>query len=274
MTIKFDEKVDDKTNLAISLNNLAHMAQLPIGELGAAESNLRRSIEICREIKDDFRESRAHQELGLLLTCMANFVESGKELEIAMKEFIALEKQYFVVAQDWQGKNWGIRSIRSLLMSKAEDAINYAKKARERAGVMKMERDISRAEYLLGASYLLKGDFVEAEKHLTEALTRDRKINLVELEPDILLEFAKLWFQQDQKPEALKHAEEALQIADRCGYRLKQADIHNFLAEFYLDAGEVDKAREHAEKARERAECGYKPAMEKAENLLKSIELK
>ncbi|MCK4736757.1 MAG: hypothetical protein KAT65_30155, partial [Methanophagales archaeon] len=65
---------------------------------------------------------------------------------------------------------------------------------------------------------------------------------------------------------------EALQIADRCEYRLKQADIHNFLAEFYLNGGELDKAGEHSEIAKGRAECGYKPALEKAEKLLNEIE--
>jgi len=36
----------------------------------------------------------------------------------------------------------------------------------------------------------------------------------------------------------------------------------------------LEKAKDHAAKAKERAECGYKPALEKAENLLKRIELK
>ncbi len=137
---------------------------------------------------------------------------------------------------------------------------------------LKNPGDIIRAEYLLGTAYLMKRNLVEAEKHLTEALSRDRKINLVELEPDILLEFTKLRFKQNHKEEALKFVEEALQIADRCEYRLKQADIHNFLAEFYLDAGDFERARTHGEIAKERAECGYKPALEKAEKMLNDIE--
>jgi len=94
----------------------------------------------------------------------------------------------------------------------------------------------------------------------------------VELEPDILLEFAKLRFKENHKKEALKFAAEALQIVDRCEYRLKQADIHNFLAEFYLAAGDLEKAKKHGEIAKERAECGYKPALEKAEKMLDEIE--
>jgi hypothetical protein len=77
--------------------------------------------------------------------------------------------------------------------------------------------------------------------------------------------------------EALFLAREALAIADRCGYRLVQADCHNFLARFALEAGNPDEAREHAETARERAWCDgpghrYEVAFQEAERLLGEIE--
>ncbi len=72
------------------------------------------------------------------------------------------------------------------------------------------------------------------------------------------------------------HAEEALAIADRCEYRLKQAEIHNFLARLALDAGEREAAREQAEIAKERAWCDgppycYKPALDEAEGMLREL---
>nr|QNO51124.1 hypothetical protein OLNPMGDC_00015 [Methanosarcinales archaeon ANME-1 ERB6] len=265
MDIEVSKKQDDKTNLAIGLGNLAD-GQMKIGELNAAEANLRRRIEICREIKDEFNESIGHQELGRLHTYFGEFEEAEKELSKALTLFTKSN------AAQSQGIGFAYRSLRSFIMSNAEDTLKYAEESRELADVEKVERDIIRAEWLLGAAYILKGNLVEAEKHLTEALTRDRKINLVELEPDILLEFAKLMFKRNHKEEALKFADEALQIADRCEYRLKQADIHNFLAEFYMGAGDLEKVREHGEIAKERAECGYKPALEKAKKILNEIE--
>jgi tetratricopeptide (TPR) repeat protein len=272
MSIELAEEINDKKNLALDLGNIAYMAQIQIGELDAAESNLTRSIEICCEIKDGHYEAVHRQELGKLLSYRGNFEESKQELESARGLFITREKINFEIAKDWQGITYASHSIRSILMLNAEGAINSAKKSRELANVRHHEVHIIRAEYLLGAAYLMKGLITEAEKHLTDALTRDRKINLVEFEPNILLDFAKLRFQQDREKEALKFAEEALQIAYRCEYRLKQADIHNFLAEFYLDCRNLEKAKEHGEIARERAECGYKPALEKAEKLLNEIE--
>jgi tetratricopeptide (TPR) repeat protein len=250
--------------IAIGLLNIAD-DQIRIGELDAAESNLKRSLDICREITDEHDEAIGHQELGVLYTYLGKFKESEKELGKASESFIKLGQAQSL------GVVYIYHAIRSFLRSNAEDAFVFAKMSRELADFYMYERDIISAEYLLGAAHLMKGNFVEAEKHLTKALTCDRKINLVAFEPDILLEFAKLRFKQNHKEEALKFAEEALQIADRCEYRLKQADIHNFLAEFYLAAGDLEKAKEHGEIAKERAECGYKPALEKAEKLLDDI---
>ena len=266
MDIEICKKLDNKMNLAISLANLAYMAQIPIGELDAAESNLRRSIKICREINNYITEVVDHQELGLLHIYLGEFEEAEKELSKSTKYWKEINNKQGICV------NEAYHTLHSLLMSNAEEALKYADEARELADVEHYERDIIQAEYLLGAAQLMKGNFIEAEKHLTEALARDRKINMVELEPDILLEFAKLRFRQNHKEEALKFADEALQIADRCEYRLKQADIHNFLAEFYLAAGDLKPAKKHGKIAKERAECGYKPALKKTEKLLNDIE--
>lgn len=264
MQIAIREKQGDKKNVAIGLENLANN-QMRIGELDAAKFNYRRSIEICCEIKDEFAEASGLHQISRLLAYRGEFKKSEQKSSVAMN---LLDES----ATQQRGTIYAYRSISFLLMSNADKALEYAIKARELADVGKLERDIIQAEWLLGAAHLMKGNVVEAEKHLTEALTRDRKINLVEMEPGILLEFAKLRFKQNHKEEALKFTDEALQIADRCEYRLKQADIHNFLAEFYMDAGDLEKAREHGEIAKERAECGYNVALEKAEKILNEIE--
>ncbi|MGA9349764.1 MAG: hypothetical protein WBW48_13300 [Anaerolineae bacterium] len=151
----------------------------------------------------------------------------------------------------------------------------------------RFERNVVQAEWLLGAAHRALGHLPEAETHLTETLTRCRRINLVELEPDILLEMARLRWAQAQgseitsdesarlQEEALGLAREALEIADRCEYRLKQADIHNFLTQVALEKGDRKEARKHAEIAKERAWCDgpphcYKPALEQAERILES----
>ncbi len=273
---KLREKINNNMDLAIGIANLAYMAQVPIGELEPAELNLRKSIELCEEIGDEYfilNEGLAHNELGLLLSYRGKFNESMDELSIAMKEFVSVETINIEKSKYWQGIGWAYQSILFSIID-INKSFDFAIKSRGLADVMSFERDIIRAEWLLGSVYSMKGNLPEAEKHLNDALIRDRKINMVDLESNILLELAKLKFTQNQKLESLKFAEESLLIADRCEYRLKQADIHNFLSEFYLDAGNLPKAREHGEIAKERAGCGYVPALEKAEKLLKAIDSK
>jgi len=255
------ERLGDKLGIAIGLGNLALMAQIPLGELKAAERTLQRSIDVWREMRDGLQEATVHQELGRLLAYEGKFEESNKELAEA------LELSIIRASVQSQGATLSYRALLLLLMSEPEKAFKAAQSARELADVEHYRRDIIWAEWLLGAAYLAIGDLRNAEEHLNEALVRDRKINLVELEPDILLELAKLRFKQGHKEEALKLANEALGIADRSEYRLKQADIHNFLTEFYLNAKDFVKAKEHVEVAKERAKCGYVPAMKKAEEL-------
>ncbi|KAF5433685.1 Tetratricopeptide (TPR) repeat [Candidatus Methanophagaceae archaeon] len=255
----------NKKWLAISLSNLA-MNQIRIGELDAAEDNYRQKIKICHEIREESREARGQRSLGLIHSYQGNFDESEKELKRALELFKNLKE-----VERSKGIVYLYCAFRSLLMPNIDGGLKFAKMARKQAEVDYSEREIIRAEYFLGAAYLMKGNLVKTEEHLTEALKRDRKIDLVEFEPDILLEFAKLRFKQNHKKEALKFAEEALQIADRCEYRSMQADIHNFIAEFYLDAGELEKVKEHGEIAKERADCGYKPALEKAGKMLDKI---
>lgn len=265
IAINLADKLGNKKNVAIGLANLA-LKQITIGRLDLAESTLMRTINICKEIKDEFTEALYHHELSLIFVYRGEFKKSEQESILAMN---MLDEN----AIQPRGTIFAICSFRALIMSNVEEAIDFAKKACKTAKVSLMKGDIIYAEYLLGTAHLMGENLLDAEMHLNEALSQDRKINLVEFEPQILLEHAKLRFKENRKEEALNFANEALQIADRCEFRLQQADIHNFLTQFYLDAGDLKKAREYGEIAKERAECGYKPALEKAENLLKDIEI-
>jgi hypothetical protein len=202
---------------------------------------------------------------------------------------------------------WAYRSLGALLVGDSIAALEAARRARELAelgfpGLGQLERDIIRAEWLLGAAvlvalssadtqFLKETDYLEqAETHLNEALIRCRRINMVDHEPDILLAWARWHHAKGNIDQARQDAGEALAIADCCEYRLKQAEIHNFLARLAWErvnelremgdengaAQAFAEAREHAEIAKERAWCDgpphcYKPALEEAEGLLEEI---
>jgi tetratricopeptide (TPR) repeat protein len=277
------QKAGDKSNLAIGLGNLAD-DQAKIGELAAAEENFRRSIALCHEIQSEFDEAVGHQQLGRLLAYEDAVDRAGGELVTALASLTQLD------APQSQCVVWSYRALSALLVGDAPAALNAARKARELADEVArkyypFERDFIRAEWLLGWTHVALAlddkshkaeHLAEAETRLTEALTRCRRINMVDHEPDILLAWAR-WHRAKGDPGSARAAAlEALSIADRSEYRLVQADCRNFLARLALDSGDEDTARKEAGVARERAWCdgpphSYKPALDEADRLLAQL---
>ncbi len=267
MAIAIGEKLRFKNILTDSFTNSARN-NIRLGELTAAEQNVQRGIELSREIKDEFREAISHRELGRLLAYRGAFDDATRKLDMALGLF---EKQNAIQSIVIV---WLYRALRAFLMGGADTALMTSQHAfefwkRDAEERYPVEKDLVEVEWLWGAALVMEGkDLNNAATHLTEALTRCRRINLVELEPDILLAWAK-WHRirgpststsatlsvRSGRSEAQVYAEEALAIADRCEYRLKQAEIHNFLARLALDAGNRALARQHAEIAKERAWC-------------------
>ncbi len=283
--IAISEKRGDKKNLAIGLGNVAYMAQLHIGTLRAAEANLRRSIVLCQEIKDEFWEAAGDQELGHLLAYRGADAESETELATALKMF---ERQNYVPGQ---GIAWAYRASRELLWqrntaqsatSNPQSAIESARRALALADEYTrtdypIERNYVQAHWLVGASRRVAGQLDEAERHLHEALERCRRINLVEFEADILIDLARLSVATGAADEAQRLAEEARLIAERSSYVLQGADAHLELARLALARHDRVSARDHAQKARTLATCDgppdytYKAAYDEAGALLKQL---
>ncbi len=291
------EKQGDKQNLAIGLGNLA-IQQMPIGALRAAEANLRRCIDLGREIGNEFNEAIGYQELGRLLAYRGIWAEAVEELAATLALF---EKEQHIQGQ---GMNWAYRALQNLLLARAvgasgphpptpspgqelggevHTALAAARRALELAdetandpGFVYPVRDYVDIYWLLGAAHRANNDFDEADRRLSEALTRCRGINAVDAEADILLDLARLRAATGEVEEAWRLAEEALVITERSGYVLQGADVHCFLAERALAAGDKAAALAHAQQARQLAACDgepytYKVAYEEAGGLLERL---
>ena len=282
---KISEKLGDRRNLAIGLGNLAHL-QTPIGALWAAETNLRRSVEICLSIKKEFDQAIGHKEMGLLLAYRGVYAESETELTNAVRLF---ENQDEV---EWQGLIWACRAQRGLLLLRSvdkpakhdpQDAIDAARRALELADetarkLFPHERDYVQAHWLLGAAYRVAAQYDVAERHLHEAIERCRRINLVEMEAAILIDLARLRAAIGETGDARRLAAEALGITERCGYVLQGADARLELAKLARDGGDRGAALEHAREALRLATCDgppdytYKAAYDEAAGLIGELE--
>ncbi|MHC4527963.1 MAG: DUF4062 domain-containing protein [Planctomycetota bacterium] len=271
------EKLDQDDDVANGLGNLATL-QILLGELKQAQSNLRREIEIDRQIAEEWDEADAHMELGRLVAYMGRYGKSDKQLGKAIDMFAPHG------GEQGQSIVWSHRAIRALLMDEPESALDALDKARKFWQLnaehdAPVERDLVEILWLSGTAKRGAGDIAGAEVDLNDALSRCRRIRLVEFEADILLEMAKLAWQKaaGKDAELIDQAKaltrEALEIADRCEYRLVQADIHNFLAQMALAQGDKPGARKHAKLAYDYAYCDgpphcYKKALDTAEQTL------
>ncbi|MCB0110935.1 MAG: hypothetical protein KDE53_33675, partial [Caldilineaceae bacterium] len=223
------EKQDNKRNLAIGLGNLAQSGQLSIGALRAAAANLRRRIDVCREMEDEYDEAVGHQKLGQLLVHGAAWEEAAEEL--------AQSTNYWKKTNDIQRLciDEAYRALLGLLRLRDVSPLPSPLSARGRTVTSSMssqlpplaavlgqgrggvlaaarrsleladetartqfpyERDYVRAHWLLGAAHRINHDLDAADHHLTEALTRCRSINMVDHEANILLDLARLRWAQ------------------------------------------------------------------------------
>jgi len=255
-----------------------------IGSLRTADANIRHAIKISHELELKWDEAYCHNTLGKLLLYYNEWERSENELSIALTIF---EKQkatsMLSVVMVYNALRFLLmtRDITRITIENPLHAIEYALHAlalvEERARSKSPDKSIAvEIHWVLGASYRHNGKLDVAEQHLIEALTRDRAINMVDHEANILLDLARLRYDQKNYEEAKSLAEEALSITERCGYVLQGADVNLFLAQYALEQ-EKDKvkAKRYAEEARKLATCDgppyyYKVAYEEAERMLKA----
>jgi tetratricopeptide (TPR) repeat protein len=215
-------------------------------------------------------------------------VESEDELSNALNSFENLnEVQGLCVT-------WACRAQQELLLLRArpkpialQSPENAALTAGQRAFELAddtartkfpLERDFVRAHWLVGAAHCAGNNLQDAERHLNEALERCRRISMVEMEADILIDHARFHIKSGVPEEASRLAEEALSIAERSEYVMQGADAHLELAKLALARKDKKAALHHATEARRLATCDgppdytYKVAYDEAVDLLRRAE--
>jgi len=277
-------------NYCKTLNGLAR-AYFQNGQLSAAENHFRQLVDLSRNCSE-FDQATNKQDLGAYLTILGQFQEACTALNEAYQLFDKLHAdQSLSIVERYRAKL-------ALLSGQPSEALLAAHRARElieRHVASKSSkalecnhypRDFSQVNELIGLAIVTLAaqqgtsdheQLQQAESYLQNALELCRQCSLLEFEPSILLSWAK-WHQlQGNREQAIEYAEEALEIAERCKYRLKQADIHNFRAQLALDNEESEKARDEANKAKDCGRCDgpphyYKFACDEADRLLAGLD--
>lgn len=261
----------------LSYRTCSDIAQIErdLGELQRAENHFNQAIRSAEDHQSPREIGRTLQEYALLLSAMGSHELAIPQLERAGGVQYSRQHNRAVAYL-------ALVHLRLGSLPEAAKALDQAKKLAEGFG-----RNQVWVQWLRGKAALARDELAESDACLAGALTTCRRIDLAELEPDILLDLARLRMRQAETStdrssistifdEARNYADEALSIADRCEYRLKQADIHNYLGQWELRVGNLPEACRNAQIARERAWCDgppycYKPALDEAERLLREV---
>ncbi len=265
---------------AITLDSLVFLAHLPLGRLSATEKRVEDYLgQLGGTRGGRYAKAAAQLAYGRLLSYQGHFDKAKRQLDAALDSFV------YGRALKYEGTARASQGVCALLMGDVPGALEVSGSALQLARLHGHPRDIIEAEWLAGAANLAlaarrrgpRGKVLSrARNHVEEALTLCRRKNVACFEPDILLTWGRWHRAKGEADRAKGDAEEAMRIADRCEYRLKQAEIHNFLARLAMDEGNHDEAKKEAEIAYERAWCDgpphcYKPAMDEAEGMLKEL---
>lgn len=268
------ERLNDPAGLALGLEMLAE-AQGELGELAEAERNWQRVIRYSQEIGDRALEARVRARLGCLLGYRGAMEPAERQLDAA-----SAAQPDSALVQRWVQL---YRAQLALMRREAERVVEAIDTMVQWLGETASDPVAGDAAYhlawtcwLLGAAHLILGNLSEAEAYLHQASDMCHESHQAQLEPDILLAWARWYQAKGDRKKARECAEEALSLATRSEYRLKEAEIHNALGRWALPGGDLAQACQHAEAARERAWCDgppycYEHALAAAERLLKLV---
>ena len=242
---------------ATCLGNLSNV-QMDLGKLKAAKENLSLKVDTSKILKDIRSEVFARASLSLLLAYCGDFAGASKELQLAEGLDIELRKK----ARNHMGdaQIFHYRTLINLIACKINSkyislSLRTARKALQIVKFTSQEPLLIEVKLALTlallATYLDKGSkrketLEEAEKYLQEVTVASHIISRLEKEPEILIAWSHLYLGKGDLHQAKIKAEEALFIAERCELRLKQAEIHNFLAQLAVKSKELSEAKKQA----------------------------
>jgi tetratricopeptide (TPR) repeat protein len=267
--IEIREKQDVKKSVAIGLSNLSD-ALRSSGRLREAAEVARRSVDICREIKDEFQEAVGLYWLGLAQSAAGLEQEGKQHLERSREIWIQQKHVQF------EGVVHAFLAQHHLWHSQPAEALRCADRAWELAHHLNYESDFICAACRQGQAALALGDLGTAQERLHHALARARAINYVQEELPALIALAELARQQGKPQEARALLSDVWEYAERGPYPLEHADAFNVLCQIERDAGHTEAAREAAEQAYRMAWCdgppwAYHYGLEQAKQHLRAL---
>jgi DNA-binding winged helix-turn-helix (wHTH) protein/tetratricopeptide (TPR) repeat protein len=238
-------KVHDDPPLKIAAFNLTGMSCAALGEYGNAQQWLRRGIEVCNQMEGPIPHDRffvdpgvsMHGHLGLYLLPSALYDEARVHVEAGLARAQRLGHP--------MARSLATRSVCMLeiALERPEPVAALAAQLEKLA----VEHAIGYAQgmgRLLGGWALAHmGDPDAGHAHIIEGHEVFKRLGVVSITTQILCYAADASIQGGHWSQAQAHIDEALQLAQRLGERLRVADLLLLQARVELGRGQVAAAR-------------------------------
>jgi tetratricopeptide (TPR) repeat protein len=240
---KLREKDEDKTNLAVGLGNVAHMAQLQIGQLSAAAAHLRKENLLGKEIEDNMEIAVSHEELGQILAYRGDAAAAAEEFKQAFELF---EKDNYIQSLSVVSS---YRSLSALLQARLHAVLPGKEKqcaSHAREALSSARQALAFAEKRAETSYPLPRDFVQAYWLLGEALIQCRISSAGDKIEGFDIHFYDQFFQEQVETLPFKKGSE-LHLAERCLNealrRCRKINLVEFEPNILLSLARLDLAK-------------------------------
>lgn len=211
LQIKIREKLDDKTNLAVGLLNLANMAQFYIGPFSASTTHLRKAITLFRKNEKKVDEAVGRQELGRVLAYQGK-VSAAEEFAQALRVFEQQKgQQWLCSVQVW-------RSLAALLRARLSAVLPGEKNRcadHSREALAQARQALEFVEEMRVKHFPNTLRFVRAYWLLGETLVQCRLSNAKIETESFKIHFYDEYFQERVEALELKKGNE-LELAARC----------------------------------------------------------
>jgi tetratricopeptide (TPR) repeat protein len=259
----------DNDSLTIGLCNLSSTLLL-CGSIREAENSARRALRMSFDMSNRRQEGEILFYLGLILGAKGDYLFSGTALYRSMNIWKALSHaaaESLVIAHLAQ---------QAQRECKHGFAVSLANKAWALARIQRLERDFIYAARAQGEASLGLNDFAAAEERLHHAISRARRVNLVDEELTAAIAISELRRRQSALNVARGFLDDVWEPAERGPYPLFHADALNVLAQIERDEGANEAAIAAATKAYRLAWCDGPPfayhwGLEKAKQHLKEL---
>jgi nucleoside phosphorylase/tetratricopeptide (TPR) repeat protein len=256
--IEIDKNARDWKNASVGYQNLTNL-EIRIGNIEDSSKSARNALKMAEDAENQQYMSNSKAHLGYILFLRGDIVEpitlfnQATEIEKTISgyelySYSGIMYAYFLIAID-----------------KTSEAFALTTKNLEICNSNNWQADISRCLCVLGGLKRRDSKYDQAQEDLSKALNIGRETGMPDILIEALIEQGRLFLDLEQydeakgaADEAKGAADEALSIIQRTGFWFYEPDSLIILARYYKATGEIEKSRQTAQEAWDKADkMGY-----------------